>query len=408
MVKKYNSQKNIMWIASNAPYSGAPAAGGQTFNYYLNGFKRSADFNIRLVCWGDIWKKKEIEDEQKDIVHHVIYTEPTLKSKIKKISNIESSYNPWNKNANLISNYCANEIINTLVNWKVEGFLPDCIILEWTNTVVLASRIHKIFPDAKLIASEHDVTFVGYKRKAKYFKGIKKILWKHKYLYEKKTELNALRECDLILPHNAENKEVLIKYGVNEEKIQWLVPYYSNMSGCARKSNNRDILFFGAMSRPENYLSAIWFIENVMPLLNDLDVRFVIVGSKPPEELKRFKSDRIVITGFVNDTLPYFESSMCLVAPLVLGAGIKVKILEAMSSGIPVLTNNIGIEGIPAENGSTYFHCNDAETYNKIIRQLYSGEIDTETVSIKSREFMKRLFDVEGSLRRYMYLCKEL
>ena len=382
--------------------------GDQTFNYCLNGFKRSADFNIRLVCGGDIWKKKEIEDEQKDIVPHVIYTEPTLKSKIKKISNIESSYNPWNKNANLISNYCANEIINTLVNWKVEGFLPDCIILEWTNTVVLASRIHKIFPDAKLIASEHDVTFVGYKRKAKYFKGIKKILWKHKYLYEKKTELNALRECDLILPHNAENKEVLIKCGVNEEKIQWLVPYYSNMSGCARKSNNRDILFFGAMSRPENYLSAIWFIENVMPLLNDLDVRFVIVGSKPPEELKRFKSDRIVITGFVNDTLPYFESSMCLVAPLVLGAGIKVKILEAMSSGIPVLTNDIGIEGIPAENGSTYFHCNDAETYNKIIRQLYSGEIDTETVSIKSREFMKQLFDVEGSLRRYMYLCKEL
>lgn len=115
-----------------------------------------------------------------------------------------------------------------------------------------------------------------------------------------------------------------------------------------------------------------------------------------------------MITGFVNDTLPYFESSMCLVAPLVLGAGIKVKILEAMSSGIPVLTNDIGIEGIPAENGSTYFHCNDAETYNKIIRQLYSGEIDTETVSIKSREFMKQLFDVEGSLRRYMYLCKEL
>ena len=139
-------------------------------------------------------------------------------------------------------------------------------------------------------------------------------------------------------------------YGMNEEKIQWLVPYYSNMSGCARKSNNRDILFFGAMSRPENYLSAIWFIENVMPLLNDLDVRFVIVGSKPPEELKRFKSDRIVITGFVNDTLPYFESSMCLVAPLVLGAGIKVKILEAMSSGIPVLTNDIGIEGIEIED----------------------------------------------------------
>lgn len=43
------------------------------------------------------------------------------------------------------------------------------------------------------------------------------------------------------------------------------------------------------MSRPENYLSAIWFIENVMPLLADLNIRFVVLGSNPPEELARFE-----------------------------------------------------------------------------------------------------------------------
>lgn len=57
----------------------------------------------------------------------------------------------------------------TLTKWKSEGYTPDCIILEWTNTVVLALKIHEIFPDTKLIASEHDVTFVGYERKANYY-----------------------------------------------------------------------------------------------------------------------------------------------------------------------------------------------------------------------------------------------
>lgn len=74
------------------------------------------------------------------------------------------------------------------------------------------------------------------------------------------------------------------------------------------------------MSRPENYLSALWFINNVMPLLNDLNIRFIVLGSKPSDELKNIKSDKVIITGFVDNIEPYFESAMCLVAPLVLGS----------------------------------------------------------------------------------------
>lgn len=405
---KTNKKTNIIWVASNAPYSGAPAAGGQTFNYYLNGFKSNNSFNVRLVCWGDINKKKQIEAEQKDIIHHVIYTEKSLSSKMKKFGNIESSYNPWNKNANLISNYCANEIMKAMKKWKREGFKPDCIILEWTNTVVLAPQIKKIFPNAKLIASEHDVTFVGFERKAAYYCGIKKLIWKHRFLHEKKTELNALKICDLILPHNGDNKDVLVNNGINQNKIKWLVPYFNNMKECVREPNTKDILFFGAMSRPENYLSAIWFIENVMPLLSDTGVRFLIVGSKPSEELKKFQSNQIIITGFVDNTLPYFENSICLVAPLVLGAGIKVKILESMSSGIPVLTNDIGIEGIPAQNGEIYFHCNVAQDYNDIIRKILSGKINMEEITNKSKNFIKEYFDVERSLSEYIKTVIEL
>lgn len=408
MVKPNFDKKKIIWIASNAPYSGAPAAGGQTFNFYLSRFKCSKDFNVRLVCWGDIRKKEEIEKAQSDITHHVIYTEHTWRTKLRKIGNIESSYNPWNKNANLISNYCAKEIIKTLVKWKSEGFLPDCIILEWTNTVVLASQIQEVFPNTKLIASEHDVTFIGYERKVRYYRGIKKFFWRRKYLHEKKIELKALTLCDWILPHNADNKDVLVRNGIIETKIQWLTPYFNNMLDVVRKPVNKDILFFGAMSRPENYLSAIWFINNVMPLLGNLDVRLVVVGSNPPEELKRLQSKRVIITGFVKDIRPYFELSMCLVAPLVLGAGIKVKILESMSSGIPVLTNDIGIEGIHAERNSVYFHCNDAQDYNITIRKLYDGQIDTGSVALKSKEFIKQSFNVERSLENYISLCKSL
>lgn len=125
----------IVWIASNAPYNGAPAAGGQTFNYYLKSFSVDKRFDIRLICWGDIRKREVIEKENAQIVHHVIYSDPSIWVKMKKISNLESIYNPWNKNANLISNYCASEILRCLLRYKKDGYMPDIIILEWTNKI---------------------------------------------------------------------------------------------------------------------------------------------------------------------------------------------------------------------------------------------------------------------------------
>ena len=83
----------IIWIASNAPYDRAPAAGGQTFNYYIKGFKKDKRFDVRLVCWGDINKKEEIEKENRDIVHHVIYTESSIKIKLKKLKNTNQKVN---------------------------------------------------------------------------------------------------------------------------------------------------------------------------------------------------------------------------------------------------------------------------------------------------------------------------
>ena len=135
--------------------------------------------------------------------------------------------------------------------------------------------------------------------------------------------------------------------------------------------------------------------------MNDLNIRFIVLGSKPSDELKNIKSDKVIITGFVDNIEPYFESAMCLVAPLVLGAGIKVKILESLSSGIPVLTNDIGIEGIQAVHEREYFHCTEPSEYEKYIRALYNKEIDEEKLEENSRQFMKKNFDIKKSLNDY-------
>lgn len=396
------NQIKILWIASCVPCKEISHAGGKTFRYYFEKFKECENFDIRLIGFSDQLERSTIEPELSDINHMVIYKD---KFNLKKLSNLISNNNPFHKYAGMISNYYAMRTLECVQSYKNEGYEPDVIILEWTSIVLLINDIKKIYPVAHYIASEHDVSFVGAERQANYYLGIKKLAKTIQFKTLKRMEVMALKQCDLIMPQNKDNIILLTNEGIAENKCQWLVPFYYDMRKIQRKPNNLDILFYGAMSRKENYLSAEWFINNVIPLLKDYNIRFVILGGNPPEELISYESDRIHVTGFVDDIEPYFSESMCLVAPLILGAGIKVKILEALSAGIPVLTNDIGIEGIPAVGGKDYIHCETPSDYKNAIIDIITGKVDLNLLGSNARNFVA-CYSMDSSANRYIERVK--
>jgi hypothetical protein len=108
------------------------------------------------------------------------------------------------------------------------------------------------------------------------------------------------------------------------------------------------LLFWGAMARKENSYSAIDFITKRFPALKSKypDAKIYVVGSDPPDALSALSSDAVVVTGFVDDPTIYFEKAALGVAPLTTGAGIKIKVLEMLYAGIPVVSTPIGAEGV--------------------------------------------------------------
>lgn len=391
----------LLWISLSAPCSKSQTAGEQTFNYYIKNFLNDKSFDVTLISTSAVQNREVIKKESEQVEHYFYYQSSSNIQKFKRIVNLESAYNIFNRNANQISNTLEDFILSTLKKLKNKGRQFELIILEWTAMVFLASKIKKIFPQAKLVASEHDVTFIGYDRKRNYYSGIQKLIWEIKYKREKRLELMALKNCDLILPHNPDNISVLREEGLSTIKMQWLVPYFNNMSQKIQRHPQKSILFFGAMSRPENYLSAIWFIENVFNRLDNVDAEFVILGSNPNEQIMKYRSERIKVTGYVDSIIPYFEDAICFVAPLVLGAGIKVKVLEAFSTGVPVLTNQIGIEGIPAKNGTEYIHCETAEEYIQVIRDIFSKKKDVNIIGENAKAFVEKSISLENSIWQY-------
>jgi glycosyltransferase involved in cell wall biosynthesis len=105
------------------------------------------------------------------------------------------------------------------------------------------------------------------------------------------------------------------------------------------------LIFTGNMDFPPNYQSALWFIDEVFPLLKHrADVRLVIAGANPVSELMSRAGDRIDVTGYVENLSREIAQSDLYVAPLVCGSGFKNKVVEAIANGTYVVGTSMAVE----------------------------------------------------------------
>ena len=110
------------------------------------------------------------------------------------------------------------------------------------------------------------------------------------------------------------------------------------------------LIFTGNMDFPPNYQSAIWFIDNVFPLLHQRwETRLVIAGANPVKELLTRANERIEVTGYVDDIKNEIARSELYVAPLICGGGFKNKVVEAISSGTFVIGTSLATEFLPEQ-----------------------------------------------------------
>lgn len=141
-------------------------------------------------------------------------------------------------------------------------------------------------------------------------------------------------------------------YSINHVSVEMpaLAPFVHQIKRDGNVIVAKSVLFWGAMSRAENSRAALRFLDIHWPVIvaRHPDATLYIVGSGPPAEVSARATERVVVTGFVEDPSRYFAQACVGVAPLEEGAGIKVKVLEMLAAGIPVISTPVGAEGISA------------------------------------------------------------
>ncbi len=117
----------------------------------------------------------------------------------------------------------------------------------------------------------------------------------------------------------------------------------------------RRVTFLGGLHYPPNAQGVLWFAREVFPqvLTQVPDAVLTVMGKQPPAALARLglPSGSLELTGYVDDPRPYLADTAAFIVPLLAGGGMRVKILDAWSWGLPVVSTTVGAEGIQLQAG---------------------------------------------------------
>jgi len=172
------------------------------------------------------------------------------------------------------------------------------------------------------------------------------------------------------------------------------------------------IAFVGAMNWPPNMDAAIWFIQEVLPLLRQTlpTVRFRIIGREPPPAFYRLAASTpgIEITGTVPVVLPLLRECAVQVVPLRAGSGVRHKILESMAAGVPVVSTTLGAEGLFLRDQQEIILADDAPALSAAIVRLLQDSALRQTIAENAFDRINREFLWDHSGAKLLQLCSTL
>lgn len=333
---------NILWVPNFTPFP--PDNGGKllTFNRMKQVAKKH---KIYMIVESESFdeKQKKMADE---ICTKYIVVPPVEKNKVQKVisvivkcRNVEKYRNPTvtKKIKKMISDYKID-----LINFDLP--MPAVNILSIANDL----------PDIPVIINQQNVEFNNCKSKI-HSKGVSLPLKiysllesKKLYRWEKKLYKNKFIKA---VSHVSIDDKKLFEDSFKEiPPISEVMPIGTNEPVNIDHTNNanvKHIVFPASFDYAPNVHGAVWFVENVFPLIkkeyNDVDL--YLVGRDPKPEVQQYNGKNVIVTGTVEKIEPYFALADLFVVPIFFGGGVKTKLIEMGCWKRPVVSTTFGAKG---------------------------------------------------------------
>jgi polysaccharide biosynthesis protein PslH len=151
------------------------------------------------------------------------------------------------------------------------------------------------------------------------------------------------------------------------------------------------LIFSGNMGYAPNIHAVKWFVQLCLPIIKEFipEICFIVAGANPSKEISYFAQiPGVTITGFVEFMPDALKNANVAIAPMQSGSGIQNKILEAMSSGLPVVTTNLGLGNIKAKPGKDILVADSPEDFAKATISLLQNPALAREIGIQAREYV--------------------
>lgn len=278
----------------------------------------------------------------------------------------------------------------------------NIVFIDHLHMAYYGKLIKKDFPQIKLLLMEHNVEYIFWKRIFENEKNIfKKIFFwvqsKKVFIYEK----NIVDIMDRCLTVSSNDEKYIQK--LNSNVKTFTIPVAIDI----QKFNlSKDIqviphscIILGNFGWLPNMNGCLWFLKYVWPIIKKdfTDSKLFVVGKNPSNEMIKFQKNdgSVSIVGYVEDVKPWIGKAEIFIVPIFEGGGIRIKILEAMAVGKPIISTSIGAEGIAIENMRNIIIADNVDEFVKSIRLLFQNKKFQKDLSRNAKLTIKKIYSAD-------------
>lgn len=272
----------------------------------------------------------------------------------------------------------------------------DCIYYDHLQLYIYEPLVRKLWPSAKDIIDEHNCETIIMERNAIVSGNIvKKAFFKIEAAKLKRFENKSIKKAFKTVVLSEADRMALAKQ-LGEDFPYVIIPNRVAETAKLKETNeqqgqNLKILFVGTMTWSPNNDGIVWFLETVYSKLkrNKERVEMYIVGKNPSGrvlELAR-EIEGVNVAGYVESVDPYYDMCDFMVVPLFVGSGQRIKIIEAFSRKMPVLSTTIGAEGLEYINGENILIADTPEEFLAGIEKYKDVQMRTQVAESARRNY---------------------
>ncbi|MFW6309639.1 MAG: glycosyltransferase family 4 protein [Prolixibacteraceae bacterium] len=332
----------------------------------------------------------EIPESIKDWAEFRLVEVPAKISWFPALLNYLFSVKPYNA-VRFISGKFSDELIKLL---KKKQF--DIVQLEGLYVCPYIPVIQKS-SDAKIVYRAHNIEHEIWERSSKLSTGVKRFYMKNLSKRIKRLEKSLLNTYDLLVPITERDGRILNEMG--NKKPMHISPTGIDTTALIPHSKNLEhpsVFHIGSLEWSPNQEGLIWFIEKCWPQIHKKfpDLKFYIAGRNAPEWLiRKFNAPNIVFEGEVPDAYEFMNSKSVMVVPLFSGSGMRIKIIEGMALGKPIVSTTIGTEGISTTSDKNILIANNEEEFTRAVSKLIEDNHAFHEISRNAIEYIHEKFD---------------